>query len=176
MAKNILKLCDSLITLFVIMVLVVSGAYSSYALWDNNQVYAATDNVQSELMKLKPVIEEAGEGGASFAELLAINEDVCAWVSLDNTGIDYPILQGENILTYINQDVYGNFSLSGSIFLDPANTTDFKDAYCLIYGHHMERHRMFGDVDLYDDEKFFNETTPGQLILPDRCDELEIFD
>ncbi|MCC8067077.1 MAG: class B sortase, partial [Clostridiales bacterium] len=96
-------------------------------------------------------------------------------ITLDNTEIDHPIVQGENILSYINTDVYGNFALAGSIFLDPANTTDFVDAYCLIYGHHMANHKMFGDLDLYEDEDFFNENTTGSLILPDRSYDLEIF-
>ena len=34
--------------------LVVAGAYSAYALWDNSQVYAAADNVQAELLQFKP--------------------------------------------------------------------------------------------------------------------------
>ncbi|MCD8380101.1 MAG: class B sortase [Lachnospiraceae bacterium] len=176
MAGRILKLLDSLMTLGVTLVLLVFGVYAVYALWDNNQVYAAADNVQADLLKIKPVVsEDSEEGGASFDELLAINEDVCGWITLDNTNIDYPILQGENILSYINTDVYGNFALAGSIFLDPANTTDFKDAYCLIYGHHMANHKMFGDLDLYEDEDFFNENTTGTLILPDRSYNLEIF-
>ena len=173
MAKSILRLADSLMTVFIVFVLFIFGAYAVYALWDNNQVYAEAEDVQSALLQFKPTVNE--EGGASFEELLAINEDVCAWITLDNTEIDYPIVQGENILSYINTDVYGNFSLSGSIFLDPANGTDFQDAYCLIYGHHMEKHRMFGDLDLYEDEDFFNENTTGTLILPDRSYNLEIF-
>ncbi|MCC8045518.1 MAG: class B sortase [Clostridiales bacterium] len=175
MLRRILKLCDSLMTLFFSLVLLVLGVYAVYALWDNHQVYAEAENVQTALLKIKPVVDEEGDGGASFEELLAINEDVCGWITLDNTEVDYPILQGENILSYINTDVYGNFALAGSIFLDPANTTDFQDAYCLIYGHHMDEHKMFGDLDLYEDEEFFNENTTGTLILPDRSYRLEIF-
>ncbi len=162
-------------TLCISLVLLIFGAYSAYALWDNNQIYASAENVRAGLLKLKPVIDDEGGGGASFEELLAINEDVCGWISLDNTEIEYPILQGENILSYINTDVYGEFALAGSIFLDTVNDRAFTDAYSLIYGHHMENHRMFGDLDLYEDKKFFNENTTGQLILPDRSYELEIF-
>ena len=77
--------------------LFTAGVYSAYSLWDNAQVYAAADDVQSELMKIKPKVEE--DGGASFEELRAINPDVCAWLTLDHTKIDYPILQGEDNLT-----------------------------------------------------------------------------
>ena len=118
------------------MFLLTAGAYSAYALWDNNQVYAAVDNVQGELLQFKPAAD--GENGASFEELLAINSDVKAWLTLDNTAIDYPVVQGENNFSYINTDVYGDFALAGSIFLDSDCDGSFNDPYSLLYGHHME--------------------------------------
>lgn len=176
MARWILKAANSLLNFIVILALCVSGVYAGYALWDNNQVYAAAQNVQADMIKLKPKVSEAEEdAGASFEELLAINEDVCAWVSLDNTNIDFPILQGDTNLTYINKDVYGNFALAGSIYLDSRNEHEFHDIVNLLYGHHMEDGEMFGDLDKYKEEKFFHENKTGSLILPDRIYDLEIF-
>ncbi len=173
MPRLILKAANSVINIFVVLCLCVAGLYAAYALWDNNQIYSSAINVMDDMKKLKPVDNE--EGKASFEELLAINPDVCAWVTLDNTNIDYPVLRGETNLTYINTDVYGNFSLSGSIFLDSRNNKDFSDSYSLLYGHHMEKSAMFGDLDLYKDKSFFEENSTGSLILPDRSYKLEIF-
>lgn len=153
--------------------LCVAGLYAAYALWDNKRIYAAAENVQDDMIKIKPVVKE--DGGASFEELLAINPDVCAWVTLDYTEVDYPVLQGETNLTYINRDVYGNFALAGSIFLDSRNDRNFSEAYSLLYGHHMENSGMFGDLDLYKDKAFFEDNNTGTLLLPDRAYELEIF-
>lgn len=176
MAQFIVKAANSLLNFIVIVALCISGAYAGYALWDNNQVYAAAQNVQADMIKLKPVVSETGEEeGASFEELLAINEDVCAWVSLDNTNVDFPVLQGETNLTYINKDVYGNFALAGSIFLDSRNDKEFHDIVSLLYGHHMDHGDMFGDLEKFKDETFFNENKTGTLILPDRSYDLEIF-
>lgn len=173
MARLFLNTVNSLVSLALVLVLCLAGAYSAYALWDNSRIYAAAENVQADMIKLKP--ETAGDSGPSFAELLAVNDDVCGWVSLDNTGIDYPVLQGETNLSYINTDVYGNFALAGSIYLDSRNDKAFGDPYNLLYGHHMDNGRMFGDLDLYKDLKFFNENTTGSLILPDGTYDLEIF-
>ena len=156
-----------------VLFLVVAGAYSAYALWDNSQVYAAADNVQAELLQFKP--KAGADNGASFEELLGINPDVCAWVTLDNTAIDYPVVQGEDNFTYVNTDVYGDFSLAGSIFLDVNCDKNFTDPYSLLYGHHMEESKMFGDLDLYKDAEFFAENTTGELILPDRTYDLQTF-
>ena len=174
MARFILKLANSLLNLIVIISLLLAGAYAGYALWDNNQVYAAASNVQADMIKLKPILTERDEG-ASFEELLAINPDVCAWVTVDNTNIDFPILQGETNLTYINRDVYGNFALAGSIFLDSRNDKELHDLVSLLYGHHMDQSDMFGDLDKFKDKEFFDENRTGLLILPDRSYDLEIF-
>lgn len=168
-----LRAADFLVSLVVVLCLVTAGAYSAYALWDNSRVYAAVDNVQAGLIQYKPTAD--ADNGASFDELLAINSDVKAWLTLDNTAIDYPVVQGESNFSYINTDVYGDFSLAGSIFLDSSCDPDFHDTYSLLYGHHMDESKMFGDLDLYKDEEFFNENTTGTLILPDRTYHLEIF-
>ena len=173
MSKWILKAANSLLDRLVILCLCVAGIYAAYALWDNNRIYSSASDVQADMVKIKPVVNE--EGGASFEELLAVNPDVCAWVTLDNTNIDYPVLQGSTNLTYINQDVYGNFALAGSIFLDTRNERDFSDAYSLLYGHHMANSEMFGDLDLYEEQSFFDENTTGKLLLPDKSYNLEIF-
>ncbi|MDO4649046.1 MAG: class B sortase [Eubacteriales bacterium] len=174
MARVLLKILNALMTISAAVVILLFASYSIYALWDNEQIYASADDVQTDMLKRKPKIDPES-GGASFEELLAINKDVCAWITLDNTKIDHPVLQGENLLTYINTDVYGEFALAGSIFLDTANDRTFQDSYSLIYGHHMANHKMFGDLDLYENEDFFRENTSGTLILPDRSYKLEIF-
>lgn len=173
MSRYVLKALNALFSVVVFLCLTVAGLYAAYALWDNNRVYTAAGDVQADMIKIKPTVEE--DGGASFEELLAVNPEVCAWVTLDNTKIDYPVLQGETNLSYINTDVYGDFSLAGSIFLDTRNSRDFSDAYSLLYGHHMENSLMFGDLDLYKDKKFFDANSTGSLILPDKSYKLEIF-
>ncbi len=169
-----LRAANSLISAAAALFLLAAGTYSAYALWDNGQVYAAVDDAQSELLRLKPQAAKEGDG-ASFEELRAINPDVCAWLTLDNTEIDYPVLQGEDNLSYINTDVYGDFALSGSIFLDSGCDNSFHGNYSLLYGHHMANHKMFGDLDLYENRKFFQKNRTGTLVLPDRSYRLEIF-
>ena len=173
-SKFFLKAANSLVTAIVALFLILAAAYSGYALWDNAHVYGAVDDIQFQLLKLKPDPEQK-DGGTSFEELRKINPDVCGWITLDHTKIDYPILQGEDNLTYINTDVYGDFALSGSIFLDSGCDRNFRGKYSLLYGHHMAEHKMFGDLDLYRKKKFFDKNTTGTLILPDRSYKLEIF-
>lgn len=170
--RRVLRLLNSLVSLVLIIALFLFGAYAVYALWDNNQVYQAAEDVQMELKRLKPSAD--GEDGPTFEELLKINPGVCAWITMDGTKIDYPVLQGENNLSYINKDVYGKFALAGSIFLDCRNQKDFSDPYNLLYGHHMSESHMFGDLDLYEKESFFRKNTTGTLLLPGKVYDLKV--
>ena len=154
----------------MILSLCISGVYAAYALWDNNLVYAQVDDVQADMLKLKP-----DERRPSFDELLAINPDVVGWISLDNTNIDYPVMQGETNLTYFNMDIYGDFALGGSIYLDSRNDPNFNDPYSLLYGHFMDSGRMFGDLEKYKEEEFFEANQSGNLLMEDKVYELEVY-
>ena len=51
-----LKGANALVSFVVAVFLIVAGTYSVYALWDNEQIYAAAYNVQADMIKLKPKI------------------------------------------------------------------------------------------------------------------------
>lgn len=176
--RGILKCCQLAVDLTVTLALLLCGSFGAYALWDNEQVLTSASDVQAELLRWKPAAaaeEEASpDNSESFAQLRKINPDVCGWITMDGTGIDFPVLQGENNMSYISRDVFGNFSLAGSIFLDSRNDPAFEESYALLYGHHMADGNMFGDLDKYKEEPFFTANSSGQLILPEKVYRLEI--
>ncbi len=93
-----------------------------------------------------------------------LSEDAVAWLTVDNTGIDYPVMQGNDNSEYLNKDPYGNYSLSGSIFLDSRCDGEFKGDYSLLYGHHMEYGAMFGALDEFIKPDYFNSHKTGSLV------------
>jgi sortase B len=161
MARQLLKWLNRVLNAAIILAILAAMAYSLYSIWDNNSIYAAALSVSNRIRKEKPTGDKP-----SFDDLLKINPDVCAWITLDGTNIDYPIVQGSSNDEYLNKDVYGEYSLAGSIFLDTRCSRGFTDFDELVYGHHMDRHEMFGDLDLYLDEDFFNQNETGTLLLP----------
>lgn len=103
--------------------------------------------------------------GSAAAAAKPLSGDCVAWLKVDDTGIDYPVMQGKTNTEYLNKDPYGDFSLSGSIFLDTRNKPDFSDSYCLTYGHHLEGGLMFGALDDFLKEGFFDRHRTGTLTL-----------
>ena len=103
--------------------------------------------------------------GSTAAAAKPLSDDCVAWLHVDDTNIDYPIMQGKTNTEYLNKDPYGDYSLSGSIFLDTRNKPDFSDSYSLTYGHHMAGGLMFGALDDFLKEDFFHRHQTGTLTL-----------
>lgn len=163
---------NKIISFAVMALILMMFAYGGYSLWDTAMVYRGAF-VSGDLLQFKPSADEPDN--PTLSELAAINEDVLGWVTIDGTHIDYPVVQGETNMEYINKDVYGEFSLSGSVFLDSGNSRDFSDPYSLLYGHHMDNGGMFGDIVEFVGEGYFNGHPTGTLYLPGRTYEIEIF-
>lgn len=101
-----------------------------------------------------------------FDELLAINPDTVAWLTVEGTRIDHPVVQGKDNFTYLNKAFGGEFYAGGTLFLDGENDRGFRDRYCIIHGHHMSAGAMFGDLERFLDEQFFVENRTGVLLTP----------
>ena len=127
-----------------------------YAMIDAYNVYAGAND--SGILKYKP---ESG----NTEKLRELSDDAVAWLTVDDTRIDYPVMQGKNNTEYLNKAPNGEFSLSGSIFLDSRNEKMFSDHYSLVYGHHMEYGAMFGSLDGYADREYFDAHKTGTLTV-----------
>jgi sortase B len=126
-------------------------------------------------MKYKPSIDDEDAANPTLSDLMELNPDVCAWLTVPDTVIDYPVVQGEDNLEYINEDVYGEFSLAGSVFLDYRNQKDFSDFYSLLYAHNLEGTVMFGEIPNFREDEYFESHEDGILFLPERTYRIEWF-
>ena len=166
------KVGDKIIVIFAVILMILLMSYGSFSLW---YTYMTMQEgfLNNELMALKPFTKE--DETLNFQDLLVLNEDVRAWITIDDTHIDYPMVHGESDMEYVNKDVMGKFALSGSIFKSYRNKPDFSDPYILTYGHHMDSGGMYGDIMKFIDPEYFEAHRSGSLILPDKTRKLEIF-
>lgn len=164
---------NRILSIFAAILILLMLSYGGYSLWDSCMVSRGAF-LGNDLLKYKPAAGSFGEN-YSLEELMAINPDTRAWLTIDDTHIDYPVVQGEDDMEYINTDVFGEFALSGSIFLSCLNSPDFSDIYNLIYGHHMDNGGMFGDVMEFLDEDYFKAHQTGTLNLARENYDIELF-
>ncbi|MBP3222444.1 MAG: class B sortase [Actinomycetaceae bacterium] len=149
LASLSIKAVNAFVNLFLVVVMLAFVGVGAYSLWDTHNIEAEADS--SKWHPYKP----SAKNTVSFDELRAQNSDVVAWLGIYGTNIDYPVMYNENETIYLNHDPLGNFSLSGSLFFDSRTKPDFSSFPTVIYGHHMERNKMFGQLDAYADEDFF---------------------
>ena len=102
-----------------------------------------------------------------FADILKINDDVIGWIYMDDTVVNYPVLQGENNFYYLDKTYWKKYLASGSIYLDTGNSRQMTDAHSIIYGHNMKNHTMFGDLSDFRDEEYLEEHPYIDLFLID---------
>ena len=103
-----------------------------------------------------------------FRELQAINPDTVAWLTVDDTHIDHPVVQGADNFSYLDRGFDGKYYAGGTLFLDEDNDPELGDSYILIHGHHMSGGAMFGDLERFLDAEFFGAAGSGVLKTGDR--------
>lgn len=150
--ETCLRIADSILRHVQALMILIVLIFTALAIQD---MYAASD---------------AGRipgGFCGFDELKERNPDVVAWIRMDGTHIDYPVVRGRNNFEYLSKDIDGEYYQGGCIFLDYRNSADLTDPYLIIHGHHMAGGAMFSDVSAYIDEEFFKQNRSGELITPD---------
>ena len=143
--------------------------FGLFSILDNRNIEHQGDSEQFKMYK--PTVENT----VSFEQLQSKNHDVFGWLTVDNTKIDYPLVQGKDNDIYINTAPDLTFSLTGSIFLDYRNSRDFSDFNSIIYGHHVEHEAMFGGLDRFEEKTYFDSHRYGLLFFEGKKYRLEVY-
>lgn len=130
--------------------------FGGAALLRMQQTYS-TRQISQQLVLLRKTASTQEDGQADWSKgMLAVNPDYVGWLTVYGTGIDGAVVQGESNNMYLRTDIYGQHSVSGTLFLDETvdSTTN---GNVIIYGHMMQDSTMFGDLKLYKDKDYFTE-------------------
>ncbi len=99
-----------------------------------------------------------------FDALSDINEDIIAWIYIEGTNINYPIVQGEDNDYYLHYTFTGEENRVGSIFMDYRCENDFTGRNSVIYGHRLSDKTMFTALKNYKKQWYYN-TYPNYIIV-----------
>lgn len=110
-----------------------------------------------------------------FESLQVLNPDVAAWIYLEGTAINYPVVLGSDNSEYLYKLVDGTNNGAGSIFMDYRNLPDFSGRNTILYGHHMKNKTMFAPITNYQDQAFYEEHPTCLILTPEGNYKLEFF-
>ena len=90
-------------------------------------------------------------------QLQAQNADIVGWLEIENTNINYPVLQGTDNSYYMTHNYKKEKSKNGSIFLNADYNWNIPSNNLLIYGHNLGNGMMFQELLKYEKESFYQE-------------------
>lgn len=137
----------------IVALLAVLGI--SYLLFQNAKQTKETQELNVQLVELRQEAETEEDNTDWSKGMLDINSDYKGWLTIYGTQISEPVVQGETNETYLRTNINGEHAEAGTLFLD--ETTDLtQDGNLIIYGHKMNDGTMFGTLDKFEDEEFFD--------------------
>ena len=164
-----------LAVIFCILAVICFGVVF-FVIYDMRRSYAISEGKVDELRRLSELAEPVGEGADQtlpqtvvsheektevktenpYAEVFSMNDDMVAWLLIEGTKIDYPVMQTpEDENYYLHRDFYGNEDQAGCLILDTDSSLQGEiTTNQIIHGHNMRAGTMFGELDLYQDEEY----------------------
>lgn len=180
-----------LINIILVAIIIVCLSIIGYKYYNYNK----DDKLNSEIQDLQPVINEASDldnnssgendgqdqskegnyvNSANEEELKSINSDYKMWIQIENTNINYPVVQSSDNDYYLKHNFRKESNISGTVFVESANDID-NDKNIILYGHNMRNGTMFNNITNYKEESFFNEDNKINIIMNNTLYEYEVF-
>ena len=152
---NTLKVCGLIVSSLVILVVTYIGVSNYVSLKQVNEIQKDLAEV-IELTDPTEIIEEKNEEklqnakeeetpledikyitNTELASLLTVNQDVVGELIVNNTNINYPVVQGSDNDYYLDHNINKEKNANGWIFLDYRNDAMNLNKNNIIYGHNM---------------------------------------
>lgn len=111
-----------------------------------------------------------------LAALAAENPDCVGWLTIPDTGIDYPVMHTPNDPEhYLRRDFYGESASGGTPFLDGRNLAEAENQNLILYGHNMVDGSMFKPLISYLEPSFRETHKEIYLELSEKQYRYEVF-
>ena len=101
--------------------------------------------------------EDAPDILDEYKTLYNNNKSLIGWVKIDDTLIDYPVMQSQSNEYYLDHNFNQEKDNNGSIFIDSACSIWPRSQNIIMYGHNMKSGKMFGELKKYKQEDFAKE-------------------
>ena len=98
-----------------------------------------------------------------FNELKEINQDTVGWVKVNNTKIDYPVVQAKDNKYYLSHDFKKQKNSLGWIFMDYRNNPNDLNKNTILYGHNVKGGIMFGTVSQTFNQSYYNKESNNYI-------------
>lgn len=151
-----MKILKKIVNIILVLIICIC----SYKIVDKVMEYKKADNVyekiriEKEELKNSYINNEDDTEKDGRGNIFIDNEDYRGWLNVENTNIDYPVLQSYDNQYYLDKDINREYLMSGSIFMNYLND-GFNDENTVLFGHNMRNKTMFAQLKKYKEKEFF---------------------
>lgn len=174
--KKIKRIILAVIAVAAIIVMVISGNRLI-------QFFQREKQTKDTAEKIKQVVENPSAppeawkpDSETYRKMKDINQDYVFWLQWDSGLISEPVLQGDSNQTYLRTDIYHNYDIYGTIFLD--SQTSLTDDNLMLYGHSLagdhHNRQKFSQLQNMTDQSFYEQNRTFKLYYENTADSYEI--
>ena len=118
----------------------------------------ALEDLKGLQTEREDLVTDKGTIIGKYADLYLANDDIIGWVTIEDTNIDYPVMQTQDDPEfYLHRGFDKEYAASGVAFMDAVSDIFVPTSNFLIYGHNMKNGTMFHDLLEYEDKAFYEQ-------------------
>ena len=152
------KILITLIQIVLIAVIIFSGIKIIEWIKSNKKNKDIMSEIKENVVINNEMDSNNEEYKIEFAKLKQKNSDAIAWIKVNGTDIDFPVVKGTDNSYYLTHNFDKEKNKAGWIFADYRNKFDGTDKNIIIYGHNMKNGSMFASLkDVIKEEWYNNE-------------------
>ena len=177
-----MKKLVKIILLSICLLVFIFAAYKIYLYLSetNENKELNKELIDKVIFKVSDDVEEGQDRNTmpiivDFFALKQKNKDIVGWIYSDDTPINYPIVQSKDNEYYLRRLINGNYNTAGSIFMDYRSNSNFDGNHTILYGHNMKNGTMFGTLQKYKKQDYYDEHKVMYLATIEQNYVIELF-
>lgn len=154
-----------IVCLLLVGILIFSGIKICKWYKENNNNNKIIEKVSEAVIIKDDEPEENNKYVIDFEALKKQNSETVAWLKVNNTKIEYPVVKTKNNDYYLTRSFDKSENSAGWIFADYKNKFDGKDKNIVVYGHNRRDGSMFGSLKNILSSKWYNNEENQNVIF-----------
>lgn len=149
------RILEAIIIFICISMMIFSGIRITEWLKENKQNKNIIQDI-SNTVSIDENLDNKDKYDIDFESLKQKNNDIIAWIKVNGTEIEYPVVKTTNNDYYMNHSFDKSYNSAGWIFIDYRNKLDGEDKNMVIYGHNRRDGSIFGTLKNILTEEWYN--------------------
>ena len=159
------KILITLIQIVLIAVIIFSGIKIIEWIKNNKKNKDIMSEIKENVVINNEMDSNNEEYKIDFAKLKQKNSDAIAWIKVNGTDIDFPVVKGTDNSYYLTHNFDKEKNKAGWIFADYRNKFDGTDKNIIIYGHNMKNGSMLASLKDVIKEEWYNSENNKYIAL-----------